>query len=327
MKDPAVPSDEDLAKVGEHWGKEGAKWRVGRGIHWLEHPRVQERINLKVSGDVCVDRFQYFIQGYLDGRLPVERALTLGCGFGALERGLSQYNFCREHQAIDLSEEAIAQASERALAEGLSHIHYRVGDLNTLQLPAASYDVILGVSSVHHVSALEHLYGQVWSALKPGGYFFLDEFIGPTQYQWSDAQLQAVNEQLEMMPPSLKVGAASGHPKAPVVRPTLEEMNAGDPSEAIRSSELLPLLSQYFHIFEVKGYGGTLLHLLLEDIAVHFVEDQADYLERLFILEDQLIGSGVLKDDFAIIIAQKEVGISGLLRKGKRYLQDLKTGK
>ena len=324
VEDPALPSDYDLTKVGEHWGKEGARWQVGRGIHWLEHPRVQERINQKVSGDVHVDRFQYFIQGYLVGKLPVERALTLGCGFGALERGLSKYHFCREHQAIDLSEEAIVQASESAQVEGLSHIHYRVGDLNSLELPAKSYDVILGVSSVHHVSALEHLYEQVWGALKPGGYFFLDEFIGPTQYQWSDSQLEAVNEQLEGMSPQLRAGITSGHPKAQVVRPTVEEMNAADPSEAIRSSELLSLLSRYFQVIEVKGYGGTLLHLLLEDIAGNFGEDQAKQLERLFDLEDEMIDSGVLEDDFAAIIAQKDVGISGLLRRGRRYLNDLK---
>ena len=103
-------------------------------------------------------------------------------------------------------------------------------------------------------------------------------------------------------------------------------MNAGDPSEAIRSSELLLLLSQYFQVIEVKGYGGTLLHLLLEDIAGNFGEDQNHHLERLFDLEDEMIDSGVLEDDFATIIAQKKVGIWGLLRKGRRYLNDLKKG-
>jgi hypothetical protein len=57
------------------------------------------------------------------------------------------------------------------------------------------------------------------------------------------------------------------------------------------------------------------------------VEEQADYLERQFLLEGQLNDSGVLKDDFSIIIAQKKVEMSGLLRKGKRYLQDLRGGK
>jgi hypothetical protein len=129
------------------------------------------------------------------------------------------------------------------------------------------------------------------------------------------------------MSPQLKAGATSGQPKTRVVRPTLEEMNAGDPSEAIRSSELLPLLSQFFQVVEVKGYGGTLLHLLLEDIAENFGEDQNRHLQRLFDLEDEMIDSGVLEDDFAAIIAQKEVGVRDLLRKGWRYLNDLKKGK
>ncbi len=40
-----------------------------------------------------------------------------------------------------------------------------------------------------------------------------------------------------------------------------------------------------------------------------------------------MIDSGVLEDDFAAIIAQKEVGVRDLLRKGWRYLNDLKKGK
>ena len=47
-------------------------------------------------------------------------------------------------------------------------------------------------------------------------------------------------------------------------------MIAADPSEAVRSAEIVPLLSQYFDILEVRELGGALPHLGLADIAQNF---------------------------------------------------------
>src|SRR3990172_12550119 len=83
-------------KTKQKWGKEAGTWEIGRGIHWTEHKAVQERINKKVSGDPKKDPYHYFID-FLNKNgihLPLERCLTLGCGAGDLERGLSKYNFC-----------------------------------------------------------------------------------------------------------------------------------------------------------------------------------------------------------------------------------------
>ena len=84
-------------------------------------------------------------------------------------------------------------------------------------------------------------------------------------------------------------------------------MAAADPSEAVRSSEIVPLLAQYFRILEVKGYGGAILHELLYDIAGNFCEEHTgslDYLRRLFETEDQLTASQKIRDDFAVIIVR-----------------------
>ena len=68
----------------------------------------------------------------------------------------------------------------------------------------SSYDVAFGISSIHHVSDLRHLFQQVAAALKPGGYFLLDEYVGPSKFQWTDEQLSVVNEQLEALPAAFK---------------------------------------------------------------------------------------------------------------------------
>jgi len=304
---PAI-SDADLARVKELWGDPEGIWRTGKAVHWTQNAAVQKRINRLVSGDAAIDRFQYFIQKYVRRR-PVERALTVGCGHGELERGLAKYNLARVHEGIDVSEGAVAEATK--LAEGSAiKLLYTVADLNSIALPRFHYDIVFGVMSIHHVAALEHLFQQVADSLKPGGYFFLDEYIGPDQFQWRDAQLDAINDQILLMPDRFKQCVEDRNiVKGEVVRWTIEEMNRADPSEAIRSADILPLLSRFFEVLEVKGYGGAILHPLLEHIAGNFSEGDPEaiyYLQVLFELEDELLQSGKIRHDFAVVIARKK---------------------
>jgi len=297
-----------VERVKQVWGKETI-WAPGEIRHWLQHPLVQERINTKITGGCQKDRFQWFLDTHLVGKLPVNRALTLGCGAGELERGLSKYNFANVHDAIDLSDEAIRLAKEAASAERLRHTRYLVDDLNAIRLQPERYDVVFGVSSIHHVERLEHLFEQVSGAMKKSAYFFLDEYIGPTKFQWTDVQLRRMNEELNRLPPVLKRSVSQpGKTKTRVIRKTSEYISQSDPSEAVRSAEIVPLLSNYFDIVELKGYGGSLLHELLYDIAGNFTEANAgslDHLRQLFQREDELIACGELQHDFAVIVATK----------------------
>jgi O-antigen biosynthesis protein len=300
-------SNEQMDRVKHVWGEENA-WKKPAVVHWTQHPKVQERLNVLVSGDRSKDRFKYFIDTFL--RTPVKRAITLGCGHGELERGLAKYSFAISHDAIDIADGAIESARRLAAEARISNVHYRVADLNTIQLPRYEYDVVFGIASFHHVVNLEHLLIQVSQTLKPGGYVFLDEYIGPNQFQWPDEQLALVNEQIAVMPERFKMCLSEPHvSKGPMKRHTIEEMNAVDPSEAIRSTHILPMVQSIFDPVIVKGYGGSLLHLLLEHIAGNFTEDDSTsmaYLNSLFELEDRLIAAGKLRHDFAVIIAQKK---------------------
>jgi SAM-dependent methyltransferase len=270
---------------------------------------VQRRINTRISGEPNVDPYLYVIRRYFTGGLPVARALTLGCGTGELERGLVQYGFCRHHDAFDIAAESIRKARDTAREAGLTHMHYETRDVNRITLEDGVYDCVFGVHSVHHLEALEHVFSEVRKALKPGGYFILNEFVGPTQFQWTDRQLQVINGVLRALPPQLRVRCDSTRTvKSEVERPTIAEMKRIDPSEAIRSAEILPLLPRYFEVVEVKGYGGTVLQMLLYEIAGNFQNaDPATsaILKAICDLEDGLVTLGDLPHDFALIVARK----------------------
>ena len=275
-------------------------------MHWTELEAVQRRINRRVSGDPLVDPYQYVLARYFAGRLPLERALTLGCGTGELERGLVQYGFCSRHDAFDIAEESILKARDAARRAGLEHLRYEVADVNRIELPAQTYDCVWGVHSIHHLAALEHVFGQVRRARKPGAYFVLNEFVGPTRFQWTDRQLEVINGLLRTLPAHLRVRCGTAQTlKSEVTRPTIAEMKRIDPSEAIRSAEIRPLFPRYFEVVEVKGYGGTVLHMLLHEIAGNFqnaAPATSAILEAICDLEEALVALGDLPHDFAMIV-------------------------
>lgn len=304
--EPALTEQERRDRVGAVWS---VNPEAVAGWYWMAHPMVRARVNALASGgDPAMDSYGRLrlLLRERGVKLPLGRAVSLGCGFGALERGLAAQGIITEIDAYDIAPAAIAEAKRLAAAAGLSGLRYHVADLdNEMDRLPRGADVVFAHSSVHHVTKLEALFAAVAAMLKPGGIFHLNEFVGPTRFQWTDAQIAAVNDFLESLPPQLR-RLPSGQPRPLQTRPSVADMIAADPSEAVRSAEIVPLLSQYFDILEVRELGGALLHLGLADIAQNFnpesSEDRA-VLETFFAAEDRAMSAGTVDSDFAVITA------------------------
>jgi SAM-dependent methyltransferase len=108
------------------------------------------------------------------GRLQGGRMLELGCGPGrnAIYASLHGY----EVDAVDISEEAIAWAKERA-AEHQVRIRFQCKSVYELQVEQ-SYDLVYDAGCLHHLWPHRRVgYLQmIHQALKPGGYFGLTCF-------------------------------------------------------------------------------------------------------------------------------------------------------
>ncbi|MHB1048417.1 MAG: class I SAM-dependent methyltransferase [Thermoanaerobaculia bacterium] len=261
------------------------------------------------------------MQKHLAGRLPVSRALTIGCGRGELERGLFRHGFAVEHEAFDIAPEAVRRAVAEAQAEGCRGIRYAVADANSLHLEPGSYDVIFGVHSIHHVERLESAFAQIAHALSPNGFLFLNEFVGPSRFQWSRRQLEVIDGVLRLLPERFRRSRVDGRTKRRVPRPSIRRMIATDPSEAVRSDEILALVDDHFDVVELRPYGGTVLHPLLDDIAGNFAgtEDGGrDLLAAICDLEWALIQSGDLTSDFAVVVARRRGGAATRVGPGGR---------
>lgn len=87
--------------------------------------------------------------------------------------------------------------------------------------------------------------------------------------------------------------------------PTERSVIAIDPSEAIRSNEILPVLKNFFDIVEYRPLGGSILQFLLADIAGNFQDEVGQqWLEIFFQIEDTLQTTGDISSDFAYIVAK-----------------------
>lgn len=308
-----------------------------------------------VSGQAETDWVGYTLGRFFPGRLPLDRCLSLGCGEGGLERHLADLGAFAACDACDIARDSVQRARELAETAGYHYISYHVQNANDINLAPNQYDAVWAAGAVHHFESLEHVFATVARALKPGGLFILNEYVGPSRFQFPPAQRQAIQACLDLLPPAYRrlspqvaqarlsgrgeqrvlppglpqrmldkwrdgdLLAAVGRrlrllraartgaalEKITASLPTARSVIAVDPSEAVRSAEIAPVLRQHFDIVEYKPLGGNILQFLLADIAGNFDGDAAGarLLEMLFAIEDALMDAGHLDSDFAYIVA------------------------
>ena len=184
---------------------------------------------------------------------------------------------------------------------------FRVADVNTAILPANNYDLIFSSHSLHHFLSLEHVMSQVHDALTPEGLFILEEFVGPTQFQWTDQQIDVVRTLMALLPEDLRM-LRWGAVKPYEGRPEVKDVVAASPFESIRSAEIVPLFRRYFDVVEIRPLGGTLQHLLYNGIVHNFALDRRDatpYVQAIIGMEDALVDDGLLPTDVALLSGRR----------------------
>ena len=284
-------------------------WRHvrGRPAHWWDVPGMRQRWNRFVSSDPEIDARTYLARRFLGGDEP-RRALSLGCGAGDRELAWGRTGVFRTLDAIDLSPTRIEFARDAARDAGLDRVvHFSVGDV-LAHRSEEPYDVIIAEQSLHHFAPMERVLEHVRDLLVPGGMFLIDEFVGSSRFQWTDAQLIATNELLATLPDRYRLQWHDARPKRTVFRPSRLSMRLRDPSEAVESSAILPGLRARFDVLETRGYGGSVLHLLFENIAQNFrdgSDETRELIERCFAFEDRAMRERGLPDDFVVAACRR----------------------
>lgn len=279
------------AAAGEFWDR---KAEAPREVYWAEPEPVRRAVNRRITGEPGLWPVDALGSRWLPARLG--RGLSLGCGTGNLERAVLRAGICGSLEAFDVSEASIREAERLAAAEGLDRIEYRVEDADRVRLPAQRYDIAFFHHSLHHVADPDRLLDEVHRALRPGGYLYLDEYVGPSQDEWSDGALRWAREAVERVPAELRRVAV----EAPI--------DPADPSEMIRSSRILPAVRQRFEIVVERPYWGNLLFPLLNSLDGPALceERWSGLLSGLIAREDELIAGGAFDSPlFAVVLARR----------------------
>ena len=100
---------------------------------------------------------------------PEDTMLEIGCGTGNATIALSQY--VKKITAIDISEEMMLKAAEKAKEEGRENITFRQKDLLELDIEPESYDVVAAYNVLLYMKNQEKVLEKIYDILKPGGVF------------------------------------------------------------------------------------------------------------------------------------------------------------
>ncbi len=273
---------------------------------WLEHPRVRDYVNRLVGGDEPMWPLDWF-ERWLAGR-RLDRVLSIGCGTGALERDLILRNLAGRVDAFDGSLASLVIAREEAARLGMSdRIGYFATDFNLPRLPRNAYDAIFFHQSLHHVAKLERLLREVLRALKPGGLLYLDEYIGPSSTKWTPLLASRHREAWRLVPPDVRLMDDLPYPISPL-----------DPSEAIRSGEILTQLKVGFDIEEIRPYGGNVLAAVYGRVL--WERAGATLIDELIARDAGAMVAGETPY-YAVIVARPKRGLRGTLASARLYVE------
>ena len=287
----------ERARVESYWNTTHVG---GDGDHgnYLNHPLVAAYTSLRATGAI-VGHLDVVIAEIRSRTQPGARVLSPGCGRGVKELVLARALPDRHIVGLDIAEQALQLGREAAAREGLRNVEFLPMDFNRLQLERGSFDVVAGLGAFHHVENLEHFWAECRRGLRRGGVILGQEYVGPNRFQWTDAQIEHGDRVLrDLVPAEHRVH--HGH----IERIPLATMIGLDPSEAVRSSDLLPTLRDAgFEMFGLVSGGGALLQPVLM-YQVHTFDPRNWQhnlvLSKLFAEEDRLMRERVLVDDFVM---------------------------
>jgi len=289
--------------VSDFWGNQFIKMRNDSG-YWQNNALVLDHTYHLMTG-TSTHWLPWMLNEFFKELRSFDRALSICCGDGPHELTMLQSGKVGFLHAFDISEGALRQAKARFEEAGIPEDRYKLEllDVNQFKI-SGSYDLVVSAGAAHHIEALELVFSRIASLISPDGYFALLEYIGPNRFQWTDRQINLINDIIAALAKEYLFEKR----KPTFVQPSVESMLKLDPSEAVRSEDIIPLVDEYFSTVYRHDYNGTLMHQLYpflnHALANRSRPDFESILRLILTFEDFAIKTGSLDPDFTFIICQ-----------------------
>ncbi len=158
-----------LQQEAELWSAEAAAQAQTVPPDWRYHRSLRHNVIMHTAD----------IDALLAHVKPGMRTLELGCSSGWLTLAMAQRG--AQATGIDVSDGALEIARDyyaKVKAETPGSVEYRAADLNRLELPAETYDLVAVKGTLHHLVRLDHVIAEIDKTLKPGGLLWVADADG-----------------------------------------------------------------------------------------------------------------------------------------------------
>jgi SAM-dependent methyltransferase len=240
--------------------------------------------------------------------------VSVGCGTGFKEMKLIEQGLVEKFMLFELSEERIRQGRELAERLGFSERVTFYNDDAFKRVEPCSVDLVHWNNSLLHMLDVDHAIAWSYDVLSRGGMFYMDDYVGPSRFQWSERSLEIASRIRKIFPADYLANPyypeGSGMVLSNVIkRPDPNIIEKKDPSEAADSERIIDSVMKWFPNAKITFTGGIAYHLALSDILSNFNEqDEKDkaLLDLCMVIDELCTYIPDLESHYAVAIAIKE---------------------
>lgn len=133
----------------------------------------QTTIDAPLTMELCTDAARY-------ANPQATTLLDIGCGAGNYTLKMLSKIPNLNCVLNDLSMPMLQRAQQRVSAQTTGTVTVIQGDMRNLDLPRHSFDIVLAAATLHHLrddADWELMFDKIYKVLKPGGSFWVSDFI------------------------------------------------------------------------------------------------------------------------------------------------------
>ncbi len=297
-----------LNKAAQKWDKA----HTAKKRKWLQLRQCRSYFNQKIAEGSNFNRvteaYAWRLQQELKNKSCFRKAISIGCGMGKPEMELVQQGIVEQFDLFEISPVAIEKGKAIAKKLGVQkQVNFHQGDVLSLDIKD-KYDLVYWKSSLHHMLNVDAAINFCKNIMEVGGVFSAFDYVGPNRFQYSDINLEIINNILAALPEKY-----FHHFKKPdellpqiMTKPSAEKLMSHDPTEAADSENILPAIQRYFPNANITILGGGIARLVLDYIA-HNLNEEAEedqtIIKFILLIDDMAAKFGIYHNVF--IMANK----------------------
>jgi SAM-dependent methyltransferase len=262
-----------------------------------QSPVANAFIRERISGDEEVSPASFFA-GLTDESVRGGPALSLRAGDTKLECELLRLGACARMTILAETPERLEYVGARIPDELRTPVHLEHAEPLEFT-PPEPLAIVVANSALHRSPDPDALVTRIGEWLVPGGMVYVDEFVGPDRFQWTDAQIEIVNQLLASLPEELRRDLASetGGPKSEIGRPDPQRFARDHPTEAVASERIRAALDANLEAVALRPYGGAIYHQLFARIMGNFA-GHPELVRTILSFDAILSERGVVDSDY-----------------------------